>query len=296
MLKRTLFFTNPYRLSLKDLQLCIQTKDTNEIKTVPVEDIGFVVLEHCQISISMPLLEALVANNVAVIFCNSKHMPQSMLLNLDGHNVQTEIFRNQADATVPMKKNLWKQTVEAKIKNQAFFLKSLGKEFADVKMLSTTVKSGDTENREGMAARMYWPRLFGLGFFRDRYGDYPNDFLNYGYIILRSAVARALTGSGLLPTLGIHHRNKYNAYCLADDVMEPYRPYVDRLVYSIYKDNQKGCFLDKSMKAKMLSLLTEDVEFEKTQRPLMIALSQTTASLSKCFSGHAKLIKYPVFI
>ena len=295
MLKRTLFFTNHHRLSLKDKQMYIRQINGEVFKTIPIEDIGFVVLDHCQINITLPLLEALVANNVAVVFCNSKHMPQSMLLNLDGHNIQTEIFRKQSEATLPLKKTLWKQTVEAKITNQALLLKSLGKEYLDLKMLSKKIKSGDTSNKEGAAARIYWSRLFGSGFVRDRFGSYPNDFLNYGYIILRSAVARALTGSGLLPTLGIHHRNKYNAYCLADDIMEPYRSYVDKMVYDIYTENHEVCFLDTNMKARLLKILTEDVTLAKSKRPLMIALSQSTASLAKCFAGEARQINYPVF-
>jgi CRISPR-associated protein Cas1 len=295
MLKRTLYFTNPYRLSFKNNQLVAEEKESGEVRTVPVEDIGFVVLESMQISISMPLVEALVGNNVAVVFCDSKHMPQSLLLNLDGHNTQTEIFRNQINASLPLKKNLWKQTVETKIKNQARLLKILDRKSFDVLNFSKDVKSGDPENREGAAARIYWSRLFGNKFIRDRYGDYPNSLLNYGYIILRAAVARSLVGSGLLPTLGIHHRNKYNAYCLADDIMEPYRPYVDRMVFRMYKKEPESFILVKEQKAELLKVLTEDVFIENLRRPLMIALSITTASLAKCFAGEIKNLKYPDF-
>ncbi|MDD2386997.1 MAG: type II CRISPR-associated endonuclease Cas1, partial [Bacteroidales bacterium] len=237
MLKKTLFFSNPYRLSLKNLQLVAESKDDGELRTIPVEDIGFMVLDNMQISISMPLIEALVGNNVAVVFSDSKHMPQSMLLNLDSHSIQTEIFRNQIDASIPLKKNLWKQTIECKIANQAKLLKILDRQSADILNLAKGVKSGDTDNREGTAARLYWPRLLGKSFIRDRFGNFPNELLNYGYIILRAAVARSLVGSGLLPTLGIHHRNKYNSYCLADDIMEPYRPYVDKRVFAMIKKN-----------------------------------------------------------
>jgi len=295
MLKRTLYFTNPFRLSLKNNQLVAEERETGEVRTVPVEDIGFVVLESMQISISLPLVEALVSNNVAVVFCDSKHMPQSLLLNLDGHNTQTEIFRNQINASQPLKKNLWKQTVEAKIKNQAKLLKLFDRKSFDVLNYAKDVKSGDSENREGAAARIYWSRLFGEYFLRDRYGEHPNSLLNYGYIILRAAVARSLVGSGLLPTLGIHHRNKYNAYCLADDIMEPYRPYVDRMVFRMYKQNPDTMILEKEQKAELLTVLTEDVYIEKLRRPLMVALSITTASLAKCFAGEIKNLKYPDF-
>lgn len=293
MLKRTLYFSNPFRLSLKHNQLVAEPKDGDETRTVPVEDIGFIVLDNMQISISLPLVEALVANNVAIVFTDSKHMPQSMLLNLDAHNSQTEIFRNQIDASLPLKKNLWKQTIEAKIKNQARLLKLCDRQSLDIMKLSSNVKSGDVENKEGTAARLYWPRLMGADFLRDRYGDPPNNLLNYGYIILRAAVARSLVGSGLLPTLGIHHRNRYNSYCLADDIMEPYRPYVDRRVFAMYKNEPDLFILEKENKAELLKVLTDDVFIDNLRRPLMIALSMTTASLAKSFAGEIKNIKYP---
>jgi len=293
MLKRTLFFSNPYRLSLKNNQLVAEPRDGSDIRTVPVEDIGFVILENMQISISMPLLEALVANNVAVVFADSKHMPQSMLLNLDSHNSQTEIFRNQINASQPLKKNLWKQTIEAKIRNQSRLLKLYDRQSLDIMKMSREVKSGDAENKEGTAARTYWPRLMGMGFIRDRYGDPPNNLLNYGYIILRAAVARSLVGSGLLPTLGIHHRNKYNAYCLADDIMEPYRPYVDRRVFELLKKDPNIFILEKEHKAELLKVLTDDVFIDELRRPLMIALSISTSSLAKVYAGEIKNLKYP---
>lgn len=295
MLKKTLSFSNPYRLSLKNLQLVAESKDNGEVRTIPIEDIGFIVLDNMQISLSLPLIEALVANNVAVVFSDSKHMPQSMLLNLDSHSIQTEIFRNQINASIPLQKNLWKQTIEYKIENQAKLLKLLDRPSADIMALAKDVKSGDSENKEGTAARLYWPRLFGSNFIRDRFGDFPNELLNYGYIILRAAVARSLVGSGLLPTLGIHHRNKYNAYCLADDIMEPYRPYVDRRVFYMVKKDPDLFLLGKEEKTELLQLLTDDVIIDKMRRPLMVALSMTTASLAKCYSGEVKTLKFPEF-
>jgi len=293
MLKRTLYFTNNYRLSLKDAQLVAEYKADGHIRTVPIEDIGFVVLDDMRITVSLPLLEALTANNVAVVFCNSTHHPQSMLLNLDGHSIQTELFREQINAGLPLKKNLWKQTIEAKISNQAALLSLLGQPSNTLLAYAANVKSGDTDNKEGAAARLYWPRIFGKNFTRERFGDFPNPLLNYGYAILRAAVARALTGSGLLPTLGIHHRNKYNAYCLADDIMEPYRPFVDRRVQALYIKNPNINEICKEHKAELMLIITDDVKIGKTRRPLMLALSQTTASLARCFAGEAKSITYP---
>ena len=295
MLKRTLFFSNPYHLSLKDCQLVVQSKGELVTKTIPIEDLGFVVLDHPQISFSMPLVEQLNANNVAVVFCDSKHMPSSMLLNLESHSLQSELFRAQISVSEPLKKNLWKQTIEAKILNQAAHLSKQGHKAHELRAYAKSVKSGDTENREGLAARIYWSRLIGNGFTRDRYGDPPNNLLNYGYILLRSAVARSLSGSGLLPTLGIHHHNKYNAFCLADDIMEPYRPFVDQLALRVYGDYPDELFLNKDMKAELLKLMTIDVWINDSKRPLMVALSQTTASLSRCFSGESRKIIYPEF-
>lgn len=295
MLKRTLFFSKPYYLSLKDRQLVIQSKDELVKKTAPIEDIGFIILDHPQISFSMKLIEQLNANNVAVIFCDSKHMPSSMLLNLESHSLQSELFRAQVSASEPLKKNLWKQTIESKINNQAAHLQKQGLKAHELRAYAKSVKSGDSENREGLAARIYWSRLIGNGFVRDRYGAPPNHLLNYGYILLRSAVARALSGSGLLPTLGIHHHNKYNAFCLADDIMEPYRPFVDQLALRVYGDYPGEDFLNKDMKAQMLSLMAGDVWIDGNRRPLMVALSQTTASLSRCFNGESRKIVYPEF-
>ena len=295
MLKRTIFLSNPYRLSLKNRQLVLSEKSGMPVKTAPIEDIGFVVLEHPQISVTMKLVEELNENNVAVLFCDSKHMPSSMLLPLDAHHIQNELFRAQINTSEPLKKNLWKQTIAAKIKNQARLLEKHGLNGRPSINLAKTVKSGDSDNREGFAARLYWNSLFGQDFIRDRYGEPPNMYLNYGYILLRSAVARALAGSGLLATLGIHHRNRYNAFCLADDIMEPYRPWVDEIAIRLFEKWPGQLMLEKEQKAELLQLMTSDVKIGENRRPLMVALSQTTASLARCFSGEVRKITYPVF-
>ena len=295
MIKRTIFISNPYHLSVKDKQLQITERNGMLVGSAPVEDLGFLVLDHPQISFSMKLVEQLNENNVATVFCDSKHMPSSMLLPLDAHHIQNELFRAQISASEPLKKNLWKQTIEAKIENQARLLDKLGKKNTQLKGIAKTVKSADSDNREGFAARIYWTALLGKAFIRDRYGEPPNNFLNYGYILLRSAVARALAGSGLLATLGIHHRNRYNAFCLADDIMEPYRPYVDEIAISLNQKFPDTIMLEKEHKAELLKLMARDVQIGENKRPLMIALSQTTASLARCFSGEQRKIHYPTF-
>ena len=293
MLKRTLFFSNPYSLALKNRQLLIKTDSGDEVTTIPVEDLGFIVFDHPYLKFSMKLIEQLNAFNVAVIFCDSKHLPSSMLLSLDANHIQSEMFRYQINASEPLKKNLWKQTIEAKIRNQAAILKQNGHNPSCLHNIAKTVKSGDSDNREGFAARIYWNTLFGKSFIRDRFGDPPNHFLNYGYILLRSAVARALAGSGLLATLGIFHRNRYNAFCLADDIMEPYRPFVDKLVVEMNRKWPDDFTIETEHKGELLKLMATDVTINGNKRPLMVALSQTTASLARCFSGETRKIIYP---
>ena len=261
-------------------------------KSVPIEDIGFVILEHQQTNITLPLLNALSDNNVAVIFCGNDFMPNAMLMNLDSNKTQGESYRAQIEASDPLKKGLWKQIVEAKIRNQAALLNKLGKDGDKLKPYYMNVKSGDSDNREGIAAKIYWNELFGANFIRSREGVEPNNMLNYGYTLLRAAVARSLMGSGLFPAFGIFHRNRYNAFPLADDIMEPYRPYVDEIVFDLYANGERE--LTKEVKTRLLRLLFMDTSFGKLTRPLDVGLTMTSASLAKCFNGIQKKITYPL--
>ena len=310
MIKKTLYFGNPAYLSLRNGQLVIKMPEVEKNDslpehfkrdaevTKPIEDIGVVVLDHKQITITTGVIEALLENNCAVITCDSRSMPVGLMLPLCGNTIQNERFRDQLDASLPLKKQLWQQTVQAKINNQASVLKACrNEEVGCMRAWAKDVRSGDTDNLEGRAAAYYWKYLFGqhiAGFTRDRDGVPPNNLLNYGYAILRAVVARALVSSGLLPTLGIHHHNRYNAYCLADDIMEPYRPYVDELVYGVLKN--KGLptgELTREWKAELLVIPAIDVVIQGRRSPLMVAVSQTTASLYKCFSGEQRKIIYP---
>lgn len=292
MLKRTLFFTTPLDLSLRNNQLIINTRQMPEVKnSVPIEDIGVVVLENQQINITLPLLNALSDNNAAVIICGENFMPNAMLLNLDSNTTQGESYRAQIEASEPLKKGLWKQVVEMKIRNQAALLNKLGKDGDKLKPYYTNVKSGDSDNREGIAAKIYWNELFGEDFIRSREGSSPNNLLNYGYTLLRAAVARALMGSGLFPAFGIFHRNRSNAFPLADDIMEPYRPFVDEIVFDLYANGERE--LNKQVKTDLIHLLYTDTRFDKVVRPLEVGLTITTASLAKCFAGEGKKLSYP---
>lgn len=293
MLKRALFFSTPYCLSLRNGQMIVHTREAPDMqKSIPIEDLGFVVLEDQQTSITLPLLNALSDNNVAVILCGRDRMPNAMLSNLDSNRTQGESYRDQIGASEPLKKNLWKQIVEAKIRNQAALLRKLGRDGDKLKPCYMNVKSADADNREGIAARIYWSELFGSGFSRSREGSPPNNLLNYGYTILRAAVARAIMGSGLFPAFGIFHRNRYNAFPLADDLMEPYRPYVDEAVYRLYTNGHMQP--TREVKGELLRILFADTRFDKVVRPLEVGLTFSASSLTKCFAGTRKKIAYPI--
>lgn len=308
MIKRTLYFGNPAYLSVKHEQLEIRLPEVEKnstlpdnfkasaVKQVPIEDIGVVVLDNRQITITQGALSALLGNNVAVISCDEHRMPAGLMLPLDGNTTQSERFRHQIEASLPLKKQLWQQTIQAKIANQAaVLLQQRGLECGNMEAWAKQVKSGDSENLEGRAAAFYWQNMFGHieGFNRDREGIPPNNLLNYGYAILRAVVARSLVASGMLPTLGIHHHNRYNAYCLADDIMEPYRPFVDKLVTEIVDSGADLSTLTTEIKGKLLSIPVLDVTINERRSPLMIAVGMTTASLYKCYSGEIRKIAYP---
>lgn len=293
MLKRTIYIGNPSYLKLKDNQLKIEDAVTKEVKgSVPIEDLAFLVLDHYQITLSHQLIVMLQQNNVAIISCDESHLPLGLMLPMHGHVEHSERLKYQINCSEPLRKQLWKQTVEAKIYQQKEVLRKNKLPYEAMIGYMNEVKSGDTTNMEGIAAQHYWKHLFD-DFTRERKGDAPNNFLNFGYAILRSMVARALVSSGLNATIGIFHKNKYNAYCLADDIMEPYRPYVDMLVVD-WMQKTNSHVLDKTAKAHLLQLATFDVYINGLNRPLLTALSITTSSLCKCFMGESRVIHYPL--
>lgn len=303
MIKRTLCIESPCHLKCAKEQLVISYghvkgfEDRGD-KTVPIEDISMLILEHQQITLTHYLLDRLIANNVSVITCNDTHHPTGMFLSLEGNTLQSERFRAQIDATEPLKKQLWQQTVKAKISNQAAVLKRWNIPNNLLINLSQTVKSGDPSNHEAVAAANYWQNLLppAWQFFRKREGPPPNNLLNYGYAIIRASMARAIVGSGLLPTLGIFHRNRYNAYCLADDIMEPYRPFVDVIVRSIIDRTSAVDVLTQDLKVQLLKIPTIDVQLGPETSPLQVAMQRTAASLAKCYSGETRKILYPALV
>jgi CRISPR-associated protein Cas1 len=310
MIKRTLYFGNPAYLSLNNAQLLLRLPEVEkndllptEFKrdanvSIPVEDIGIVVLDHKQITITQALMEALLDNNVVLITCNSTHHPTGLMMPLSGNSIQSERFRAQLDASEPLKKQLWAQTITQKIKNQSTVLEGRGINHTYLIPLYKNVKSGDTDNCEATAAAYYWQSIFPNveGFKRFREGIPPNNYLNYGYALLRATMARSIVGAGLLPTLGIHHSNRYNAYCLADDLMEPYRPYVDNVVCEIIQEHGINEDIPKEIKAILLKIPAMDVILDGEKSPLMNATQRTAVSLVKCFTGEQRKILYPELI
>lgn len=307
MIKKTLYFGNPTYLSLRNEQLVIKLPEVEKsdlpdsfkqdaVRTIPIEDIGVIVLDHKQIILTQGVIEKLLENNCALITCGDNRMPVGLMLPLCGNTTQNERFRCQLNISLPLQKQLWQQTVQYKINNQASVLGSTrGTIVKNMRVWVKEVKSGDPDNLEARAAAYYWRNLFPeiSDFTRDRGGVPPNNLLNYGYAVLRAVVARSLVISGLLPTLGIHHHNRYNAYCLADDIMEPYRPYVDELVVKIVDSGVDCSELTKEIKSQLLTIPVIEVMINGERSPLMIAVGQTTASLYKCFSGELRKIVYP---
>jgi CRISPR-associated protein Cas1 len=316
MIKRTLYFGNPAYLNLGDAQLKVRLPEVekNEIlpenfkkesvASIPIEDIGIVILDHKQITITQALMEALLSNNVALITCNNSHHPIGLTLPLSSNTIQNERYRSQLDASEPLKKQLWAQTVEQKISNQKQVLQSFELPIDYLKPIIKNIKSGDSGNAEGIAAAYYWktisPVILGAksatntGFFkRDREGLAPNNYLNYAYAILRATMARSIVGAGLLPTLGIFHKNRYNAYCLADDLMEPYRPFADQVVIELVKTHGLIENIPIELKKVLLQIPAMDVMINGEKSPLMIAMQRTAVSLVKCFEGEQRNLIFP---
>lgn len=295
MIKRTLYFGQAAYLSLRDGQLLVRLPAEEGSRSIPIEDIGVLILDHQQISITHGLMNALEAHKCALITCSASHMPSGLFLPLDVHSLQSERFQTQIEATLPLKKQLWQQTVRMKIQNQTRVLEEVyAQPQANMLAWVKQVRSGDPDNLEARAAAYYWANLFPSlpKFTREREESAPNALLNYGYALLRAVVARSLVSVGLLPTLGIHHHNRYNAYCLADDIMEPYRPYVDKFVQEIYEREYPDS-LTKDIKHRLLTIMEQDVVIDGITHPLSIATSLTASSLVRCFEGSSKQIDYP---
>lgn len=283
MPKQTLYFTNPAELSLSNGQLKIHLSDGSEHLRM-IEDIRILIVDHHSVHFTVPLLTKLSENNVSVVFCDENHIPVTMTMDLDANCRQTKFFRGQLEAGQPMKKQIWKQIVEHKIRNQARLLDKLGKDGNRLRPYYSNVRSGDSSNREGVAARVYWHELFGSEFKRERFAPPPNNFLNYGYALLRSYMARAVMDAGLLPSVGVFHRNYFISFPLVDDVMEPYRPFVDERVFSLFEKGKRE--IDHYCKQTLLELFYSVLSYDN--------FSETAHSLAGIYSYTSNYMVYPI--
>lgn len=295
MIKRTLVISNPARLSTRQQQLLIENE--NGEHSVPIEDIGFLILEDRRISLTAYLLSVCSDNNVAVISCDSQHLPTGIHLSLTGHSTYSERSRKQLNSSQALKDNLWGQIISSKIAGQADVLRMMGaaSAFRKLSRYSKEVQSGDPDNLEATAAQTYWPN-YRDGFYRARNGPHPNAWLNYGYALVRACTARAIVGSGLMTVHGVFHRNKYNPHCLADDLMEPYRPFVDYRVWQLLQEHPDDTErLPKIVKVELLKLLSSTVVIRNQKSPLMNGVQHTANSLAQIFLGEKRKLILPRF-
>ncbi len=295
MIKRIIDISDGAYIHVKHQQLVIE-KQGETVGQVPIEDLGVLILQHPAIVLTQQLIVACQKNKVVIIFCDEKHLPYSVILPIgESHTLHNKILKQQVAISEPTRKRLWQQIVKYKIKQQEQTLAILNKEFSRLSYLSTQVKTGDSNNCEAVAAQAYWKLLFGTAFKRDTDLDGINSLLNYGYSIIRAAVARSICGAGLHPTLGLFHTNQYNALCLADDLMEPFRPWVDHAVYQM-ADTNSDIVINQQSKRVLLGLLSEAVLYKKKTMPFMVALHYLMADLKRCYSNRTKTLPYPLLL
>jgi CRISPR-associated protein Cas1 len=269
--------------------------DGREIDAVPLDDVAVVLLAHPQISLSLATLQGLTASGAAVVVCDKRSLPSGLLLPLVGHHLSARRTRLQAEVSRPLQKRLWRQIVRRKIEGQADVLETLRGDDGGLRELAAATLSGDSDNREGVAAKRYWAKLFaGGGFRRDLDGGDPtNAALNYGYGVLRAVVARAVVATGLCPAFGLFHRNKYDAFALVDDLMEPFRPTVDVCVARLRDEDRLSAELTLETKSALIRQLTGRYMVEGFQETLFEAAAKAAESLVRAYSGKAKALTLP---
>jgi CRISPR-associated protein Cas1 len=284
----------PARLSVRLKQLVIKRGD--EETTLPLAELAVIVVSHPAVTYTHAVLTGICSAGGAFVVCDEKHLPTGMLLSLQGHFVQTERFAAQAQAPAPMKKQVWKQIVRSKVLAQAALLGRLRGEDHGLSRLAANVRSGDTANIEAQASRRYWPALFGPEFGRNHEAEDHNKLLNYGYAVLRASTARALCAAGLHPSLGVHHHNRYDPFCLADDLMEPFRPLVDGLVFEVVEEKGSQALLDKETKAALIGgLMQSRLTMDDESRALFDVLARSASSMAAVFAGKRKNLSLPDF-
>ena len=283
----------PARLAVRNSLLVIRRASGEEV-TIPLADLAVLVVSHPQVSYTQAVLAGLVAQGGAFVTCNPQHLPVGMLLPLDAHYIQAERFAVQVGASLPLRKRLWREIVRAKVRAQGLLLSTIHGNDAGLIALATQVRSGDPSNIEAQASRRYWPALFAnLGFRRDRDAQDQNRLLNYGYTILRAATARAICAAGLHPSLGVHHHNRYDAFRLADDLMEPFRPRVDQVVVSIVRQDGPTAPLDQGRKERLVKSITGRLDLRGESRTLFDSLARAATSLAGVYGGTLKKLTLP---
>jgi len=291
MIKRIIDISDRAYIHLKNQQLLID-KQGETIGRIPIEDLGVLILQHPAIVLTQQVIIHCQMNKAVIIFCDNKHLPYSIILPIaESHTLHNKILKQQVAVTEPIRKRLWQQIVQKKITEQAKALTFLGKGSLRMDRLVSQVKTGDSSNCEAIAAKIYWPTLFGKDFRRNVDMEGINSLLNYGYSIIRATVARSICGAGLHPTLGLFHKNQYNALCLADDLMEPFRPWVDLLVYQLVQQNQLE--VNQHTKQQLLGMLSMPVQYGNKKMELMLSMHHLMANLKRCYTKEDKKIIYP---
>jgi CRISP-associated protein Cas1 len=295
MLRKTIeFATLGTRLSVAHRQLVVERPDMPKA-TLPIEDLGVVIVDDLRATYTQAVFIELLAAGATVLVTGKDHLPAGMMLPLDGHHAATERHRAQIEASEPVRKRAWQSLIMAKITQQGHVLKAYTPDDGGLAVFAKTVRSGDPDNREAQAAQRYWPRLFGKAFRRDRHAEGANAALNYGYAILRAAIARAIVAAGLIPSLGVFHKNRSNAFCLADDLLEPYRPFVDWRVKRMAMDNGDAPLVldDRPTRAALLSIFNETIVVGGRRLPLLLGMEASAASLARTLTGGDRALALP---
>ena len=295
MIRKTVeFSTLGTRLSVAHRQLVVERPDLPKA-TLPIEDLGVVIVDDIRATYTQSVFLSLLEAGATVLVTGRDHLPAGMMLPLHAHHVQTERHRAQVETSAPVRKRAWQAIVRAKIVQQAAVLSHFTGSDGGLAPMARRVRSGDPENLEAQAAQRYWPRLFGKTFRRDREAEGENALLNYGYAVVRAAVARAVVASGLIPSLGVHHRHRGNPFCLADDLLEPYRPYVDWRVRHMAGDDGESVpdLAKRETRTALLSLFNETVSVDGRREPLLLALHTSAASLCRTLTGGDRTLALP---
>ena len=290
MIKRTIEISTRGVFLSVELDQLVVALEGQELQRIPIEDIGVLIVDTNGATYTHAVITRLLTSGAVIVACDGKHLPCGLLLPQD-NCLQSQRLAAQVETSKPLRKQLWRQLVSAKIAHQAAMLDHAPAVQSALKGMARRVRSGDPDNLEAQAARRYWPALLGQSFRRDQEGDPPNNLLNYGYMALRAAVARAIAGAGLHPSLGLHHHNRSNPFCLADDMLEPLRPLVDRRVRALCQAGRTE--IDKEAKRELLGVLTETVTLGDTAGPLLVALERLAASLVGCCQGRSNRLEIP---